>query len=452
MADAPAEQPGSGDPSNPPSDATRVAGQQPVYGQPQYGQPQQGQPQQGPPVGGPQYGQPQYGQPQYGQPQYGQPEYGQPQYGQPQYGAPQPQYGQPQPQYGQPQYGAPQPQYGQPGGFPGFAGAYKPGVIPLRPLGVGEILDGAFATLRRNPAATLGMSFAVIAVFQVIDLIARILLRDSGDVAQVLVGIFTQFLGFLGQLILGGALVIVVSEAVLGRTIGMSGAVARLRGRMARLVGLSLLVLLLTVLAVIGLIIGAIYVGVLLALATPAFVLERSAVTGAMRRSRDLVRGSWWRIFGILLLGGLIAAIVGGILAFPFALGAGASSGIFSGDTTTQAEQGVGALTLLAIGNILSGTVTAPITAGISALLYVDQRMRREGLDLTLAQTARAYEAAGPDAGGAGGPGGAVPAAQESPTGQGFPSSGPPSWPGTQPGGQQPPGYPPPGSQPPSPS
>ena len=39
----------------------------------------------------------------------------------------------------------------------------KPGVIPLRPLGVGEILDGAVTTIRRNPAPMLGLS-AIVAV------------------------------------------------------------------------------------------------------------------------------------------------------------------------------------------------------------------------------------------------------------------------------------------------
>ena len=50
-------------------------------------------------------------------------------------------------------------------------------------------------------AKTLGMSFAVIAVFEVINLIAQILLRDSGDVAQVVVAILTQLLSFLARVI-----------------------------------------------------------------------------------------------------------------------------------------------------------------------------------------------------------------------------------------------------------
>ena len=39
---------------------------------------------------------------------------------------------------------------------------------------------------------------------------------------------------------------------------------------------------------------------------------------------------------------------------------------------------------ILVIGAIAAGTVTRPITAGVTVLLYVDMRMRKEGLDLAL--------------------------------------------------------------------
>src|SRR5690606_17141166 len=59
----------------------------------------------------------------------------------------------------------PQQQYGQPGGYPGgypggqpqFQGwtpPVKPGLIPLHPLTVGNILGGTFSVMRRNPRAT----------------------------------------------------------------------------------------------------------------------------------------------------------------------------------------------------------------------------------------------------------------------------------------------------------
>ena len=94
----------------------------------------------------------------------------------------------PLPQYGAPQYGAPQ--YGYPAAYPGgFAAPYamaapKPGIIPLRPLTVGEILDGAFSTIRRHPRATLGLSAAVACGQQLLILLWRLAsgtLTDSSN-------------------------------------------------------------------------------------------------------------------------------------------------------------------------------------------------------------------------------------------------------------------------------
>lgn len=53
--------------------------------------------------------------------------------------------------------------YGAAPAPPPPASESTPGVIPLRPLGLGEILDGAISTIRAHWRVVLGMS-AVIAV------------------------------------------------------------------------------------------------------------------------------------------------------------------------------------------------------------------------------------------------------------------------------------------------
>lgn len=40
------------------------------------------------------------------------------------------------------------------------------------------------------------------------------------------------------------------------------------------------------------------------------------------------------------------------------------------------------------IGAVITATITYPLSAGVMALLYVDQRIRREALDLDLARAA----------------------------------------------------------------
>ena len=89
-----------------------------------------------------------------GQQPYGQQPYGQQPYGQAPYGGPPGQYG--QARYG----GLPQ--------YRGQAPAPKPGIIPLRPIGVSEMLDGAFTAIRRNPRATLGLGAVIMTIYGVI--------------------------------------------------------------------------------------------------------------------------------------------------------------------------------------------------------------------------------------------------------------------------------------------
>jgi hypothetical protein len=110
-------------------------------------------------------------------------------------------------------------------------------------------------------------------------------------------------------------------------------------------------------------------------------MLENAGVFKAFGRSWTLVRGSWWRMFGIQLLAWLIAAIVGGIIGAPFDL-------IGGGFDLNAVEITFSYLALTTIGAIIANTITVPFTAGVTVLLYTDQRMRREGMDIELAKQA----------------------------------------------------------------
>jgi Membrane domain of glycerophosphoryl diester phosphodiesterase len=431
------DQPGQGQPGQ-----AQPGPAQPGPGQPGPGQPGQGQPGQPwfPPPGQPGgYGQPppyEYGQP----PPYG---YGQPPGSQPGYRQPPgpPGYGPPSggPQGYPPQYG-----YSQPSGagWPQDAqSAPKPGVIPLRPIAVGEILDGAFSSIRQNPKATLGLSAILLTIAGVISTAISLITRNlvgginepslgqnptSAQVfhflRQVLaaVGIpalVSILLAIVVQGILAGLLTAVIGRGVLGHRITAGQAWRIAAPRLPALIGAAFAVIgLLTGLwAVLGLILFAlhlagaptaaivgfgalgffpflaltIWLAVMLSLAAPAVVLERQGPLQSLRRSWRLVRRSFWRMLGILLLAGLIVTVAGSILQFPFALASGV--GAFSSGALSGHEPGVFSTVISAIGGILAGTVTRPIAAGVIVLLYMDMRMRKEGLDLAL-QTAAGSE------------------------------------------------------------
>jgi membrane-anchored glycerophosphoryl diester phosphodiesterase (GDPDase) len=126
------------------------------------------------------------------------------------------------------------------------------------------------------------------------------------------------------------------------------------------------------------------YVQTTLLFTTPAVMLERQGVIAAMSRSRALVAGSWWRVFGIFLLATIMAEIIASIIVIPFALfGIGS---ILSGHTASEFQ--FSHLLVAGIGGFIAATLVRPFTSGVIALLYLDRRMRAEALDLTLQNAA----------------------------------------------------------------
>ncbi|MFF3622952.1 glycerophosphoryl diester phosphodiesterase membrane domain-containing protein [Streptomyces sp. NPDC002467] len=336
---------------------------------------------------------------------------------------PQPQQPQPGPGWGA--YGG---QYGHPGG-PGQWGpppAAKPGVIPLRPLSVGEILDGAVATMRAHWRSVLPITLVVATVVEVVSMLIQkyaledlMLSMDRGNITpeqliSSLGGTFSVtaaawFLQFIGTIIVTAMLTMIFSKAVLGQHSSISGAWRDARPQLLRLAGLTLLmavgaILLFAVLLVPALLARSIglaalagfvciglfiWLGIKLILASPALMLERGTVFKSFARSSKLVNGSWWRIFGITALTWIIVAIFGAIILFPLQM---IGFSVFGGGLGSMQDPAAalawGPLILTAIGTIIAQAVVMPIQSGVTVLLYVDQRIRREGLDLELARAA----------------------------------------------------------------
>src|SRR3954451_24282156 len=90
----------------------------------------------------------------------------------------------PPPGYGRTYDGRPP---GAPPGGPAYAWlpplVHKPGVVALRPLSLGDLFDGAFKTIRRNPRAMIGMSFLVCTVFMVMPTLLTLALAATGNLS-----------------------------------------------------------------------------------------------------------------------------------------------------------------------------------------------------------------------------------------------------------------------------
>lgn len=268
----------------------------------------------------------------------------------------------------------------------------RPGIIPLRPLGVGELLDGAFTAMRRHPRATLGLSALVATVQQVLALVVDLSTNGyaspstNGFAALGTVsGLLTFALNAILSAVLLGMLSVVIADAVIGRDISLRDVWRRVRPLLTRLVGAAFLAAVLPWFGLIALVVGGVFLWVALSFTTPALVLERLTVRQSLRRSWELTVPAFWRVLGIRLLAMIIAGVIGSIISIPaiIIVFASITNGIAGGGSV---DLGLGAEILVRVVALVSATITAPITAGVLALLYIDRRMRAEALDVTLVQ------------------------------------------------------------------
>ncbi|MEO8106921.1 MAG: hypothetical protein ABI720_06340 [Actinomycetes bacterium] len=291
------------------------------------------------------------------------------------------------------------------GGWGPPPAAPKPGVIPLRPLGIPELLDGAITAVRRYPKAIIVPSFIVAlglgAINYLTALVSITMYRGINDLnpysvtGSDLAGVFgpTLFVAFVGALIqlvatvlLTGVVTAVMGQAVLGKSVTLEDAWALVKPRVWKLLGLGLLV---TVIITVGLIICLIpglVAAVYLSIAAAALVLEKSTVGASLRRSMSLVNGAFWRTFGALILMAIIYFVINLAISVPFSIPEIVAPSVDSNTFTVNETRFVINNAIATVGSIIISTITLPFVAAVLALIYIDRRMRTEGLDITLAR------------------------------------------------------------------
>ncbi|TFD72549.1 hypothetical protein E3T50_04220 [Cryobacterium gelidum] len=317
----------------------------------------------------------------------------------------------------------------------GWAPPPKPGLIPLRPIGFGTLLGASFQVLRRNPKATFGSGLIVQAVIMLVTVVIMGLVtlwaldridsapfdqRDAVTAGSVLAGALSAIvpiaLSVIASALLQAVIVVEVARATLGEKLRLG---TLWRRAATRLWPLTLWTLLLTVALLLGVaviagvvvllvsvgdvagIVAGVLVGVfggLLLAAASAFlytktsavpsliVLEKLGVRASVIRSWSLTRGYFWRTLGVLLLVGLIVQVISQIVTLPVSLLFGVGTMLVDPTGALAEQSSILSVILSLIIAIPVAAVAAVVQSAAVALVYLDLRMRKEGLDLELAR------------------------------------------------------------------
>jgi hypothetical protein len=290
---------------------------------------------------------------------------------------------------------------------------------------LGDILAGAFNAVRANPAAMIGLPLLITAIAAILGaLLGRLFAPGVDNWFQNLVttggandfwypgdmnlaptfgvGLTSLFAGP----IITGLLTTAISQSILGNKLSVREVWDRARPRIGTLIAWTLLsTLALGVLAfLLALLVAALAIGAGVAttdglgalIAIPLvfaliggfiwlvtklifvpviIVLENASIGEAIRRSWTLSRGMFWRILGIYLLSTFLIGTLTSIIGTPLGL-------------LSVAGGGAGFVFSI-LSSLITTTLSSIFMAGVLSLLYVDARMRKEGLGQTLAAAAQ---------------------------------------------------------------
>lgn len=231
----------------------------------------------------------------------------------------------------------------------------------LRPLSYGDLFDEIFDVYRKNFVLLVGIAGILLVP---VETILYTVARDWGMwLSLIIVTLLTY--------IVTAATTVAVSETYLGRSVSILSSFRAIRGRVWSFAGTMLLAGLLIALGLILCVIPGAVFSIWFTFVTQVFVLEGLSYWKSLKRSKELARGNFARIFLITLLSNLLVLVVSFLFVLPFqAFLLTAHSRVY--------WFGYG------IVSGLASSLTTPILVTALVLLYYDIRVRREGFDIEM--------------------------------------------------------------------
>ncbi len=263
--------------------------------------------------------------------------------------------------------------------------------VALRPMTAADILDGGFAVVKARPRRILTITTAFVVPTH---LLAAFLQRDSmggfgvadfftedpavlneqansDPTGQIVASLLLTVIPAVALVCVAAAIAHLVSQWTMGRDAPageMLGVVGR---RWWPLLGSFVVVKLAEGAGALACYLGIVFIMALFVPVAPIIGVEGGGALEALKRSVRLTRARYFPTLGIALLMALVSSLLANALsALPQALAAWIGF-----------EDG---WPLLALGSIASQIIVLPFVAAATVLLYLDLRVRTEGLDLEM--------------------------------------------------------------------
>ena len=294
----------------------------------------------------------------------------------------------------------------------------------LRPMSISQVLDRTFHLYRTNFVFFVGIGLIVPVLILVVELVFAFLglrpgSRTGMSQPSTLIlagasGVVVLFVSTLAGALAQGATVFAVSRIHLGRPVTIGESYQQVLSCFASVLRIFISVALrslgpylpaiavfsvgfaflarssgsnqtealtyfglLSLLAFplfMGGVIGSLYLYARYSLAVPACILEKLRGGAALRRSSFLSRDSILRIILIFFLLGILTAVFTTVLNLPPQIVALQHRGVLTTPWVIWSY----------VGNFLARALAGPIAAIALALIYYDQRVRKEAFDLQL--------------------------------------------------------------------
>ncbi|MFE7846034.1 hypothetical protein ACFUTX_12685 [Microbacterium sp. NPDC057407] len=318
--------------------------------------------------------------------------------------------------------------------YPAWTPASRPGIIPLHPLSFGTILGRSFTALRQNPKVLLGFALVVQTLGYLVTNAAIVGIAYAsfsrlftvmpgtddyetlfaGSVAITLIAGFVLGLasGVLG-VIVQGIVVAEVAHAAVAEKLTLGALWRQVKPVAWRLVGYAALLVLVIGAAFALIFVALVALGVavgpaVFALAIPlvlaliplflwlstklllvpaAIILEHATIGRALALSWSLTKRRFWPILGVIVLIAFVFGFVAQAVTFPVSLLTSGIGGILAPTSTTDPSGVTAAIVGLVVTQALAlliQSVAIVVQSTATGIIYIDCRMRHEGLDLDL--------------------------------------------------------------------